>query len=62
MAKDYLNWDLDELGNTSTLIHDTLLDQGDLPKIIFFHCVAGEDRTGEVFAAYKMLFNNWSYV
>lgn len=61
MAKHYEKWNFDSMGKLATLMHDSLVEQGDKPKIIFFHCVAGEDRTGQVFGAYKMLFNNWSY-
>jgi len=61
MAKTYHKWNLDQLDILTTKMHDTLVAQGDIPKVIFFHCVAGEDRTGEVFGAYKMLFNGWTY-
>ena len=60
-AQEYPNQSLDKLDKFIPKIRNNLEEIGETPKIIFFHCVAGEDRTGEVFGAYKMLYNNWTY-
>ncbi|KAL4462704.1 hypothetical protein ABPG74_000534 [Tetrahymena malaccensis] len=61
MAETYGYWNFDQLQKLVQRMHDNLAQQEEIPKIIFFHCVAGEDRTGEVFGAYKMYINGWNY-
>ncbi|KAL4468356.1 hypothetical protein ABPG72_010757 [Tetrahymena utriculariae] len=61
LAKYYPIWNHDNLNIITQELRDNLLKQEETPKIIFFHCIAGEDRTGQVFGGYVMRYLNWTY-
>lgn len=61
LANTYKLWNYDKLDVIATTMHEDLQKQEELPKLIFFHCQAGEDRTGEVFGGYQMFINRWTY-
>ncbi|KRX11074.1 hypothetical protein PPERSA_05183 [Pseudocohnilembus persalinus] len=47
MAQSYEYWNYDQQNDLNKYMHDILIDTTtELPQIIFFHCEAGEDRTG----------------
>ncbi|EAR83120.1 dual specificity phosphatase domain protein (macronuclear) [Tetrahymena thermophila SB210] len=60
-SKYYPIWNHDNMNIITQELRENLLQQGERPKIIFFHCIAGEDRTGQVFGGYVMRYLNWSY-
>ncbi|KAL4427485.1 hypothetical protein ABPG74_015188 [Tetrahymena malaccensis] len=61
LAKYYPIWNHDNLNVLTKELRNSLQQQEERPKIIFFHCIAGEDRTGQVFGGYVMRYMNWTY-
>ena len=64
MAKRLEKWQLDDLPSKMYTVRDMLEAQpsdGDLPTVIYWHCEAGTDRTGEVSGCYMMSFLNVTY-
>ena len=46
VALTYTDWDHDKMNVLTEELRNELEKQDEFPKIIYFHCVAGEDRTG----------------
>lgn len=60
-ASAYQKWNHDRLDVLTEQIRTDLENQEESPKVIFFYCQAGEDRTGQVFGSYVMRYLNWTY-
>jgi len=60
MAED-LSFDLDDLIERTEELHAMLNQQYDSPVVIYIHCEAGVDRTGEMSGAYYLRWFNWSW-
>ncbi|SEK80433.1 hypothetical protein SAMN05216359_103146 [Roseateles sp. YR242] len=55
---------LDRMGSLLNDIHALLqapVPEGGLPQMIFVHCQAGKDRTGQVSASYRLRYQGRSY-
>lgn len=61
VSKLYAFWSHDQLQKLTQRVYLDVRIQETVPKVVFFHCQAGEDRTGDVFGAYQMTHNGWSY-
>eukprot|EP00747_Dinoflagellata_sp_TGD_P030397 gnl/TRDRNA2_/TRDRNA2_134595_c1_seq1.p1 gnl/TRDRNA2_/TRDRNA2_134595_c1~~gnl/TRDRNA2_/TRDRNA2_134595_c1_seq1.p1 ORF type:complete len:210 (+),score=20.75 gnl/TRDRNA2_/TRDRNA2_134595_c1_seq1:78-632(+) len=57
VADSFEEWDADSLNMRVRTLRE-LLDGS--PRVIFFHCLCGCDRTGALFAAYAMRYLNMS--
>ncbi|XP_062501413.1 uncharacterized protein LOC134178556 [Corticium candelabrum] len=58
----YLNdWQLDHLPERVDLLRKLLHSNLSLPNVIYTHCEAGTDRTGEVSGAYYMRYLNMTF-
>ena len=53
--------DHDKLPQRIDIIRELLEQQGNRQKVVYVHCEAGVDRTGEVMGAYSMRYLNMSY-
>ncbi|KAJ3425776.1 phosphatase [Anaeramoeba flamelloides] len=60
-ALTFDNWDTDRLTPRLKIVYDLLHKVDTLPKMIYFHCEHGIDRTGEFGASYVMLHFGWDY-
>mmetsp|Transcript_52904 Transcript_52904/g.123634 ORF Transcript_52904/g.123634 Transcript_52904/m.123634 type:complete len:242 (+) Transcript_52904:4-729(+) len=61
MAKRLPHWQVDKLSAHVPEINQMLHTKQEKPVVIYFHCEAGEDRTGEFCGAYQMHFLNFTY-
>eukprot|EP01147_Barroeca_monosierra_P003631 gene3631-6210_t len=61
MAKNLTNWQLDKLPDKMMLLDQFLSVKKDLPNIIYIHCEAGMDRTGEMSGSYYMHSLNMTF-
>lgn len=52
---------IDKLDDLVNQINSRLLTKKDKPVVIYVHCEAGKDRTGEVIAAWRMRFEEKKY-
>lgn len=60
LAASFQQWDTDHLVVHVEELH-RLVHRDELhPRAIFFHCVCGCDRTGQMFAAYAITHLNWT--
>jgi len=62
MALDLMNWTWDKLYNMVNLIKSQMSTSRNMSTVVYIHCEAGKDRTGEISGAYylqqlKMFFN-----
>ena len=55
---EHFNWD--ELPKFVPRLRHHLLTQNDKSHVYFIHCESGSDRTGEVAAAYEMMYMNYT--
>ncbi|KAJ3438085.1 phosphatase [Anaeramoeba flamelloides] len=60
-ALTFDNWDIDRLTPRLKITYDLLHKVDTLPKLIYFHCEGGKDRTGEFGGSYMMLHFGWDY-
>lgn len=51
-------WQLDDLPQRMKSLRDLLYSNGSLPRVIYTHCEAGTDRTGEMSGAYYLRYLN----
>ncbi|EGD76008.1 hypothetical protein PTSG_00716 [Salpingoeca rosetta] len=61
MARNLTNWQLDKLPTRMAEIDQFLGVQRDIPHIIYIHCEAGMDRTGEMSGSYYMHALNMTF-
>jgi protein-tyrosine phosphatase len=61
MAKKIQSWQIDDLPKTMDLLHSWLQRAYDKPLVIYVHCEAGKDRTGEVSGSYYMRYLGWEF-
>jgi len=57
------DWEWDKVPDLEATLHKLLLtkDSSGLPLVVYIHCEAGVDRTGEVSGAYMMQYLNANY-
>eukprot|EP00411_Alexandrium_monilatum_P029825 CAMPEP_0175367364 /NCGR_PEP_ID=MMETSP0095-20121207/19625_1 /TAXON_ID=311494 /ORGANISM="Alexandrium monilatum, Strain CCMP3105" /LENGTH=334 /DNA_ID=CAMNT_0016665421 /DNA_START=37 /DNA_END=1040 /DNA_ORIENTATION=+ len=62
LAADFVHWDTDDLDRRVVELRQILEAPGKngAPRVVFFHCLCGCDRTGELSAAYAMRYRNMS--
>jgi len=62
LAADFQQWDRDELESRVVALRSILEGHGKdgAARVVFFHCLCGCDRTGQLFAAYAMRYRNMS--
>jgi hypothetical protein len=60
-AKKYESSDSDKMVDKTKQIHDMMQAGANNTLLIYFHCDAGMDRTGEMYGDYQMRFNNQTY-
>eukprot|EP00041_Stephanoeca_diplocostata_P006820 m.94682 g.94682 ORF g.94682 m.94682 type:complete len:242 (+) comp16559_c0_seq1:76-801(+) len=60
MAEHLDDWDLDKLPDRMKELRTTLETVTALPTVVYIHCEAGTDRTGEVSGAYYLKFLNYT--
>lgn len=51
----------DHMEELTSKIQNLLVTKNDVPTLIYIHCMAGKDRTGEVVASYNMKYSGISY-
>jgi hypothetical protein len=65
LARTLGDWQIDRLVERIPTIRKFIEKNGvspaGVPLVIYVHCEAGEDRTGEVSGSYMMLNHNWTY-
>jgi len=61
MAVSLDDWSFDQLPSLMTYIRNLLFSPGPSPIVIFVHCEAGVDRTGEVSGSYYIQYLGWSF-
>jgi hypothetical protein len=61
MAAELNNWTWDKLPNLAPLLRKFLETSRDIPTVIYIHCEAGKDRTGEVSGAYYLQYLKWQF-
>ena len=54
-----ISWD--DLPKLTARLHDLLTQHGDRPAIIYTHCEARTDRTGEVSGVYDLRYLNQTF-
>lgn len=59
VVKEYIELSIDKLPDVMTYLHELLLQP--TPTVIYSHCEAGTDRTGEVSGAYYMRYRNMTF-
>ena len=59
-AKTLDQWSIDKLPRRVSSLAKALAEQYEKPRVFYFHCMAGTDRTGEFAASWKMRFDGWS--
>jgi hypothetical protein len=60
-AKKLASSDSDKMVDKTKQIHDMMLAGANTTLVIYFHCDAGMDRTGEMYGDYQMRYNNQTY-
>jgi len=61
MAERLPEWQFDQLPSLMDKLHSMIQQTYNESLVIYIHCEAGHDRTGEVSGAYYMKWLNWSY-
>jgi protein-tyrosine phosphatase len=61
MASSLPKWQVDNLPKAMDTLHQLLNTQYEVPTVIYIHCEAGMDRTGEVSGSYYMRYLNWPF-
>jgi len=62
MATTFPNWgDADALNARLATVHSALHTAASKPRVMFFHCSCGCDRTGEFYASYAMRYLNKTF-
>lgn len=64
LAEHIEDWQFDQLPTTTKTLHDWLSTPPTnvtKPLVIYVHCEAGKDRTGEVSGSYYMTYLGWSF-
>jgi len=51
-------WGVDQLPDRVALVRQTLVTNADVPRLVYVHCTAGCDRTGEFIGSYRMLYQH----
>jgi hypothetical protein len=59
IVKEYIELSMDKLPDVMSYLHGLLLQPS--PTVIYTHCEAGTDRTGEVSGAYYMRYMNMTF-
>ncbi|XP_003387824.1 PREDICTED: uncharacterized protein LOC100638265 [Amphimedon queenslandica] len=59
IVKERVDLSVDQLPNLASFLHTQLKQQG--PVVIYSHCEAGTDRTGEVSGAYYLTYLNMTF-
>jgi len=64
MSGDLENWTWDKLARMMRLIQSFLMSSNhrNVSTVVYIHCEAGKDRTGEISGAYYLEFLRWSFV
>eukprot|EP00753_Platysulcus_tardus_P001272 PLAT11228.2.p2 GENE.PLAT11228.2~~PLAT11228.2.p2 ORF type:complete len:251 (+),score=116.18 PLAT11228.2:26-754(+) len=57
MMDHYPHWQIDDFPSKLDHVRSLVETQGDRPVIVYFHCEAGVDRTGEMYGAYMMKYH-----
>eukprot|EP00118_Oscarella_pearsei_P017023 m.167312 g.167312 ORF g.167312 m.167312 type:complete len:263 (+) comp38929_c1_seq8:251-1039(+) len=60
-ASDLSAWQIDDLPRRMTDLRTLLYTNHSLPNVIYTHCEAGTDRTGEMSGAYYMKYLNMTF-
>jgi len=61
MASNLSNWQHDNLPDKMTKLRNLLYTDNGVTTVIYIHCDAGMDRTGEVSGSYYMRWLNWTF-
>eukprot|EP00698_Gefionella_okellyi_P010085 TRINITY_DN2598_c0_g1_i2.p1 TRINITY_DN2598_c0_g1~~TRINITY_DN2598_c0_g1_i2.p1 ORF type:complete len:145 (-),score=25.31 TRINITY_DN2598_c0_g1_i2:58-492(-) len=64
MARNLSDWEADQLTMRIPMLNKVLHSDSPLPNtsiVLYVHCEAGEDRTGEVSGSYYMQFLHWTF-
>jgi len=61
MAGDLADWQFDNLPFTMMALRQMLYTKGNLPVVIYMHCEAGTDRTGETSGSYYIRYLDYSF-
>jgi len=55
------DWSFDDLPDLMQTLRTLLYSNGTVPVVIYVHCEAGVDRTGEVSGSYYLKYLDWSF-
>lgn len=64
MAKELDKWELDQLPTRIPALNAMLHSEAPFANtsiVVYVHCEAGMDRTGEISGSYYMQYLNWSF-
>jgi len=61
MAAELNNWTWDKLPNMANLLRTYIETPRDIPTVIYIHCEAGKDRTGEISGSYYLQYLKWTF-
>ncbi|KYR01244.1 putative protein tyrosine phosphatase [Tieghemostelium lacteum] len=61
-AKNLTEWQKDNLPQRMEDYYNILNTPLDKPVVLFFHCLCGCDRTGEIAASYVMRYFGWDFI
>jgi len=61
MTVDLNNWTWDKLPYMANLLRTYLETPQDISTVIYIHCEAGKDRTGELSGAYYLQYLKWNF-
>ncbi len=61
IAASMEQWDSDRLESRVAQLRSLISTPAARPRVVYFHCDCGCDRTGEVAGAYMMRYQGWTY-
>jgi len=61
LAESLKSWSFDDIPKAMDEIRSLLETSNTLPLIIYIHCEAGMDRTGEVSGSYYLKYLGWTF-
>jgi len=65
LALNIRHWDIDHLINRTHAVYEMVHSPSPFngkPLVIYVHCMAGTDRTGEFSGSYYMRYLNWTFL